>query len=707
MSGTGTTLFQFLHPRHAERRVFVRLTAGADIQLGDVVLLPAGELVGRVEDEFGRLLDGARLITTGLENERTDPEELRRLGPLEEEASILGTSDADGRFRLTGVPVGTTRLWAGKEGYAWASFGPLSVHRGAAEGEVRLVLTPLSESDRITGRVLDPEGRPVAARIYTWFTAANIGTGSELTCGPDGRFEILLQQRVGHDLTVTDPANRWAELYVFQVEPGTRDLELRFEPARWIDVHVTDGAGAELEGFELALASQVPDQSLRMATGREEGAPGHARLRIPNAGFRVDVQVRGREHAQAGPFEPADAPTTLEFELEALPGIHGRVLTAAGTPAAGARVALARVVSEHVVVLSNGFRTMVDSESEETHADGDGRFVLYPPAPRPERVETALFVVRAEAPGHVRTELEPRLYDPKQGYEIELTLARGGAIEGRAALPPGVDPTGFVLAYHRGDGVVHSLRLGADGRYRMDGLTPGPWEVRPLDDEPAGNRSGSSAQFFEDELAPPMEDWSCTVVEGESVRYDVDLTDRAPCTVVGRLELAGRELAGWSAALERPQEFETPVVTSKPLDASGAFELVVPRGGSYRLALRGPEDGNGRLELSETLELAPGRHEWTLSLRPGRVEGEGALGRGTRERFHAYEWAGHSAGHELRARVRIVPDADGRFVLPCVPEGAGRITRNDPPGEGQEFAPWENVAEFTLAAGGVERVRIP
>jgi hypothetical protein len=139
----------------------------------------------------------------------------------------------------------------------------------------------------------------------------------------------------------------------------------------------------------------------------------------------------------------------------------------------------------------------------------------------------------------------------------------------------------------------------------------------------------------------------------------------------------------------------------------GRFQLEVARGGAYRLLLRGPGDAHGRLTLSEELALAPGETRWSLALRPGRLEGSGALGRGTRERFHEFDWKGSVPGHVLRASVRIVADAEGRFVLPTVPEGAGTIARNDPPADGQEFAPWEVVSTFELAPGGTLAVMLP
>jgi RNA polymerase sigma-70 factor (ECF subfamily) len=561
-------------------------------------------------------------------------------------------------------------------------------------------------------RAPEPDGAPVAgAQIHTWFMAASFGTGTTLEAYADGRFEILLQQRVAHDLTISDAKNRWSEIYLFGVEPGTRELEIRFEPERWIDVQVSAPDGAPLEGFVLGLESAAEGNWLRMTPRTGEAAAadaaGHARLRVPNAAFRVTADAPGREHVVRGPFDPRTPPETLAFELAALAGVRGVVLTSAGLPAAGAKVGLYRAVGEKLVVQRNGFRLRTEDWSElTTTTDGDGRFVLYPQAPREGKYASDLFVLRAEAAGHARSELPPQHFDPREGAELELRLVQGGAIEGRAETAPGIDPTGFLIAFHRGDGDVRTQRLGPDGRYRIAGLTPGGWHVFPLDEELHGNRSSSSSSYHE-EGAPPFEEWSCVVIDGETTRYDLDFTNRAPCTLRGELALEGRSCERWSASLERELGTGDEVLGSVLLDAQGRFELVAPRGGSYRLVLRSPEEPSGRLVLREDLELAPGTSSWNLALRPGRLEGSGALGRGTRERFYSYDWDGSVADHALVANVRIVPDSDGRFVLPTVPEGPGKISRNDPLAEGQEFAPWEVVSEFELAPGGVEHVRLP
>ena len=355
------------------------------------------------------------------------------------------------------------------------------------------------------------------------------------------------------------------------------------------------------------------------------------------------------------------------------------------------------MLADKVVVERDGFRLTTESWSEATTtSDGDGRFVLYPPTADAGSHASGLFVLRAEAPGHALTELGPRAFDARQGEELELCLLQGGAIEGRARAASGLDPTGLLLAFHRGDGKILTRRIGPDGHYRIDGLTSGPWEVRVLDDELHGQRSSSSSSYHEDG-APPFDAWSCTVVEGETTRHDVDLGAFAPCGLRGSLSLAGRALERWSATLERDGD---EVVASVPLDVRGGFELVAPRGGRYPWCCadrkRATDASSWPSSSSSNPARASGRWPCVRVRCAAAAPSAAARASASTPTRHGRD------GHSLAGSVRLAP-TDGSFELSTLPEGPGEIARNDPPGAGQEFAPWEVVVEFELAPGAVQR----
>jgi len=449
---------------------------------------------------------------------------------------------------------------------------------------------------------------------------------------------------------------------------------------------------------------------MSVTTRAERAAPfpgGRAELRLPTAPFALRAQALGCADARTGPFTPLDVPARLVLELEPLPGVRGRVLRADGSPATDARVGLHALFGPRVEVEQNGFRLRHEAwTTTGTDTDAEGRFVLYPPPLGDGQYSARESVLRVTAPGHAPTELAPAVYDPKIGLELELRLLRGGVIEGTARHAPTLDPSGFLLLFHRGDGDLRTVRLGPEGTYRLEHLAPGGWWVEVLQAEMLGARSSSSSTLH-DEPAPPFEPHDLVVVEGQTTRHDVDLDAHAPSALRGELRLVGRTLDGWSAALFDEHVGRHELASSVALDGAGRFRLETASPGTYTLVLSAPEATGGRLELRETLTLAPGEHDWSLELAPGRVEGSGAIGRGSRERFYRYEWRGSVAGHALEAHVRIVPDKSGSFVLPSVPPGRGVILRNDPQDGQTEFAPWEKLAEFEVAPGGHATALLP
>lgn len=705
----GLVVLTFTHPEYARVILTLGLRATGEVHAGRIELEPGAFLRGRVVDEHGRPVAGAALLAGGLEDPRSDPEHLRRLGPYGDGRSVHGTSAEDGSFELAQVPHGAGRLWAGHAGHSWAS---LRFELGYAGKEgLEIVLPRLDPTDTIAGVVVDPEGRPVpGARLHTWFMAANYGSSSELTADGAGRFELRLEQRVAHDLTAADPENRWSEVYRDAVEPGTHDLVLAFEPPRWVEVEVR-AAGAPLADFELKLDGCDGVRCRRMTVATEPGnappyAGGRARLRLPTAPFTLAAHAFAHASARQGPFVPGEAPALLHFSLDPLPGVRGLVRTKDGQPVAGAEVGLYALVGANVELERNGFRLDTEGWTDtRTTTDAQGRFVLYPPPPGDGRHRGRASVLRVLAEGHAPTELAARVFEPSAGLELEIELVTGGTIEGIASYPEELDPAGYVVAFHRGDGDVKSVRLGHDGRFRLEQLAPGAFEVRVLDAEMAGNRSSSSSTFH-DEGAPPAPERPYLVLEGETTYITLDLAECAPARLEGELQLAGGA-AGWSAALLTELASLEEVAASTALEVSGRFSLAVPSAGSFELLLSGPEGPHGRLELRERLTLAPGTQDWSLALPTARLAASGALGRGPRERFYRYEWRGELAGRALTARVRLVPDANGAFELACVPAGPGRIARNDPPEGAGDFAAWETLVEFTLAPGERASLTLP
>src|SRR4029079_14241954 len=94
------------------------------------------------------------------------------------------------------------------------------------------------------------------------------------------------------------------------------------------------------------------------------------------------------------------------------------------------------------------------------------------------------FAVLCEAEGWSLAELSPLDVDPATGVDgLKIDLVRGGTIEGKVLVAPGRAPAGVGVGIHRHDGKPRTQRIGPDGTFRLDHLTPGKYLVQRVDEE--------------------------------------------------------------------------------------------------------------------------------------------------------------------------------------------------------------------------------
>ncbi|MBI5364353.1 MAG: carboxypeptidase regulatory-like domain-containing protein, partial [Planctomycetes bacterium] len=138
-------LADFRRPVFADRGV--RL--GEVWDLGDVVLLPAGRIRGRVVDARALPVSGAWITST-----RTS---FARWRETYEDDSITAVTGADGVFLLEGAPVGALRVAARAPRHALVAVEPIDVAPGLETGGVEIVLgEALAADDAFDVCVLDP-----------------------------------------------------------------------------------------------------------------------------------------------------------------------------------------------------------------------------------------------------------------------------------------------------------------------------------------------------------------------------------------------------------------------------------------------------------------------------------------------------------------------------------------------------------------------
>lgn len=668
-------------------RIDVVALKGEEIDVGDLVLKPGGSVSGLVVDENGLGLEGTRVSCT--ETDWLDRERARRMGPAVVIAETK--SGTGGEFLLDGAPPGQVRVWASKKDMRHAFSEPIEVRVGEETSGLVLVLEPRSSTDDFEIQVLEPNGSPCAGANVDYAYDCKAGGGGQGNSNADGQghLTLIVSAACPYSFHATDPQGRFGPASVKNVVPGSGPILLQLVERVPLVLRVVNERGAAIESFRVRLAdpqSTYQDVSARVEEDQHPG--GVVELTAPGVPFLLTVEAEGFELARLGPYEPGAVPEEIVARLVRLTGISGRV-TATGNPIEGAMVELYQAAPELLVVTVHEFATRYRSIATATaESNGAGAFQL-------TLRKAGRYFLRAEKPGWACAEIGPLDLDPQIGaHDLELELTPGGAIQGHLLLPVGENPSGAVVGISRGDSMPRTLRLGRDGTFLFEHLTPGRWLVKRCGREiPQIGFHG-----IEDLTSELVEiPWNCEVLGGETTRFDIDMRVDRRAKLVGRLLLAGKPADRWLVSLQSSgsQTLASDVVET---NAQGSFELFAPEPGSYLLTAHGALGDSSELNLADRLDLALGEQTWTRDLPAcGRVEGRRTSGPAASQSDPFLQWLGPG---DLRATLRFLIDEQGRFTLPLVPSGPCKIQTWTQTGK-------QDLASFAVRAGETATVDLP
>ncbi|HVS19842.1 MAG TPA: carboxypeptidase-like regulatory domain-containing protein [Planctomycetota bacterium] len=676
---------------YASRFEEVFFEAGRVVHLGNFRLETGGAISGRVLDRDGRGVPEALITTGDKDAERDDLERMRF--ELYPDLTTAVRSGPDGSFLLQGVPEGFHRLWASGAGWIASYSAPVEVRSGQESTGLELTLEPFTSAFEVTGTVRDPNGLAVPhadvryRKVHGGSSMSGSTTADEL-----GRFRFVVAPNQRLSLTASHPEELYGPASLDGLTGGASDLVLRLGELRSTTLAVTGDEGRPLVEFSWRTLGDA--DGAHLASGQEgEHGDGLAALRAPSVPFRIEVWAPGHTLESIGPLMPESVGPRIDVRLRALPGLRGRVL-ADGEPVAGARVLLVAGLAEDIYVAHNGFQVFLEtSASDEAASDDDGRFLLTPR-------RSGTWYVRAEAAGFAPAELGPLALDPGRSHdELEVELGEGGAIAGRVLVAPGPDAGGRIVGISRGDCNARTQRAAPDGSFRFEHLTPGPWQVRVVDEEihPSRTMTSSSTGRGRAEL-----EYDCRVEEGRTTRFDIDLTGRGGVRVVGLLRLDGAPPGVWRAMLTEDGLLGGSSFDEAKLDVDGGFTLLAPKPGRYRVVLQGMV-GEGGSFVVATVELAQGENPWQLDIQTGALEVRNvppSADLGNPTHMHV-----GLESENLMCVTALAPDANGVCLLPRVPVGPGRIVEiGDRP---RELDSWRTLAECEVARGLTAHVTLP
>ena len=572
---------------------------------------------------------------------------------------------------------------------AWTASESLDLKAGVAKTGVTLMLEPLGADAMVQGVVEDPHGAPMpgAKVVYQYLEQLDEQT---ILCDEFGAFEVALPAGLTGRFRAHDPGETFGPCAETLLAAGEAQARLTLTERRVIKLLVVSKAdGLPIERALIMTAPEAEGSDFMDSRWLRTGADGRVDVLVPGEPFQFSVGGTGWDYQVLGVYEPGSAPTEMTVELEGVPMIRGLV-RAGDQPVAGAAINAVRECEDRFRPLASGFPLrLFDGGAYGVKSDDEGRFAV--PVGSASQGSLVLLVAKD---GFALAEVSLGAIDESKGLDgVEVELSTGGSLEGRVTLGPGRSPASVVVGVSRGDGRPRFTRPGPDGRYRFDGLTPGPWRVEDRDIEPEGRVFGM-AQGDEHPLR-----WDCDVREGETTVHDLDLRWQDGLQVEGQVTWDGRGPEGWTASLEAPGHADRPwtprLVT---LDAEGHFALDA-RPGSAKLVLRSPERPGVRMLLERKITVGPEGRLHRFDFTSGAIQGHVNPSALQLRLFHRIDG-------QTKLEVHFEADASGSFQVPVAPSGEASFQASKQVSSGMDgsYLGWFGLGMVDIAAGGTAEV---
>ena len=374
----------------------------------------------------------------------TDPSDNGVAGVVVRAAGKPATTDAQGRYSISGVPTGSTSIAvdAGSVPAGYSVSGPLTRNL-TTSGLSGIDFSTIRETGRVSGRVTDPSGNGVAGVVVR-------AAGKPATTDADGRYAIA-QVPVGDTEIRVDESSVPAGYSVSG--PLTRNVttagvsDVNFSTTRetgTVSGRVTDPSGNGVAGVTVTAGGKT-------ATTNADG--DYSIAGVPTGSTSISV-VRSSVPAGYSVNGPLDRNVTTS----GVSGVNFSTTRDTGTVSGSVTDADGNAVKNPTVTLEgiNG-----NTDSVEAPVKDDGSIDT-------SKVPTGDYKVTVTAPGYVTSESEIKVTG--QGSNaVDVKLQRETAsVSGKVTDPDGSGVAGVTVS--AGD---LSAQTDANGNYSIAGVPTG------------------------------------------------------------------------------------------------------------------------------------------------------------------------------------------------------------------------------------------
>ena len=551
---TRATTGRFEAPGRASRWVRIRgITSAETVDLGRVVLPKGVSITGLVRGSDGKPVAGARVVAVDV----MASTHLRAANASSEGQFQAGAiADAKGIFRLHGVVRRGVTVTVRAPGY----------HLGQVNfaNTMRPLVVMLNKGGFVSGKVVDDTGKPVAARVNVKYEQG-IDPGGARETAADGTFKVNLSFPGRYRVAVIGKVAMSVNWTDSDVLSGPKDgLKLTLDggkEGKQIVVNVVDQATGEKVSKIRAVAywtnpqifqfsAYLLEMQLKMS-GRSEIEPGKVILPGPGpkqpstGGILVRAEGYAPHTITDAEYDEEEAEEnifTVKLAKEAT--ISGVVVDKdTGKPVRGAIVSAVKKVQNNNAgnIFFAGATRMASGPTFETDAAGrfkvtqlsGGKYdlqVTHPNRPAARKKRITLEAGASEADVSVKIAAGVKV----TGKLVGLEIGKGWMIRlGGAQTANPLAQLGMGVATSSGQSPLSAggeKPIGADGAFEFAGLAKGSYPLMLR--VPLGDGSGGYVNV----TLPAVR------VRTEDVVKEVDISERMPATIHGKVEFTGAAL---------------------------------------------------------------------------------------------------------------------------------------------------------------------